>query len=121
VPDTEQILRAVLDEWKAGVDEGDPHRVAEVFTGDAVFQGLKPYRVGRNGVQDYYAAQPPGLSVTYQLQETRALAEGVVLGYVRADFSPPAGPVIPLNLGVVITRGDEGWKVAFYQVSPPAG
>ena len=42
-------------------------------------------------------------------------------GYVGADFSPPAGPVIPLNLGVVITRGDEGWKVAFCQVSPPAG
>lgn len=121
MPDTEQILRAVLDEWKTGVDEGDPHRVAGVFTEDAVFQGLKPYRVGRQGVQDYYAAQPPGLSVTYKLQETRALAEGVVLGYARADFSPRGGAVIPLNLGVVITRGDEGWKLAFYQVSPPVG
>ncbi len=36
-----------------------PQRVAEVFTEDAIFQGLRPYSVGRQGVVDYYAAQPP--------------------------------------------------------------
>ncbi len=54
VPDTEHLLREVLDEWKAGVDDHDPGRVAAVFTEDATFQGLHPYSVGRRGVFDYY-------------------------------------------------------------------
>ena len=52
VRDTE-VLREVLDRWKAGIDAGAPERIAEVFTEDAIFQGLHPYSVGRQGVVDY--------------------------------------------------------------------
>nr|WP_238391671.1 MULTISPECIES: SgcJ/EcaC family oxidoreductase [unclassified Mycolicibacterium] len=114
-------MRAVLDEWQTGVNDGDPHRVAEVFTEDAVFQGLKPYRVGRQGVHDYYASQPIGLGVSYRLDEVRTLAADVVLGYLRADFTPPGNPVVPLNIGVVVTRARKRWQIASYQVSPPVG
>ena len=61
VQDTEEILRGALDRWKAGIDAEEPERVAEVFTGDAIFQGLHPYSVGRQGVIDYYASQPRGM------------------------------------------------------------
>jgi hypothetical protein len=44
-----EILRGVLDEWKAGVDAHEPQKVAAVFTEDAIFQGLRPYSVGRDG------------------------------------------------------------------------
>ena len=57
VPDTD-ALRDALDRWKAGIDAHQPERVSEVFTEDAIFQGLRPYSVGRQGVIDYYASQP---------------------------------------------------------------
>ena len=46
VQGTEEILRGVLDRWKAGVDAHEPQKVAAVFTEDAIFQGLRPYSVG---------------------------------------------------------------------------
>ena len=117
VPGTEDILRGVLDEWKAGIDAHAPQRVAAVFTDDAIFQGLHPYSVDRQGVYDYYDSQPRGLTVVYRINETRRPADDVVLGYLRADFCRPDGTVIPLNLGVLVTRGEDGWRIAFYQVS----
>ena len=117
MPGTEDILRSVLDEWKSGVDAHEPQRVAAVFTDDAIFQGLHPYSVDRQGVYDYYDSQPRGLTVVYRINETRRPADDVVLGYLRADFSRPDGTVIPLNLGVLVTRGEDGWRIAFYQVS----
>jgi uncharacterized protein (TIGR02246 family) len=83
VPDTDAV-RDALDRWKAAIDAQQPERVAEVFTEDAIFQGLRPYSVGRQGVIDYYASQPPGMTVDYQIIQTRPLAPDQVLGYVHA-------------------------------------
>ncbi len=113
----EEDLRGVLEAWRAGIDAHDPDRVAAVFTEDAVFQGLRPYSVGRAGVRDYYASQPAGLTVRYRILETRAPADGVLLGYLRAVFGFADGSALPLNLGVLLTRTGEGWRIAHYQVS----
>ena len=43
------VLRGVLDQWKAGVDAHEPQKVASVFTKDAIFQGL-PIQRARSGV-----------------------------------------------------------------------
>lgn len=59
-----EVLRGVLDDWKAGVDAHEPQKVAAVFTEDAIFQGLRPYSVGREGVAKYYDGQPLGMTVT---------------------------------------------------------
>lgn len=118
VPATDEVLRAVLDQWKAGVDAHEPQKVAEVFTEDAIFQGLHPYSVGRQGVFDYYAGQPRGMTVTYQVLETRRPTEELVLGYVRADFAFTDRPTVSLNLGVLVTHTDGGWRILSYQVSP---
>jgi hypothetical protein len=40
-----------------------------------------------------------------------------VLGYVRADFKFPDRPTVSLNLGVLVTRTDAGWRVLHYQAS----
>ncbi len=113
----EHALRSVLDVWQAGIDAHDPDRVAQVFTEDAVFQGLRPYSVGRAGVRDYYASQPPGLTVRYRILETRTPADGMLLGYLRADFEFPDGSALPLNLSVLLTRTADGWLILHYQVS----
>jgi uncharacterized protein (TIGR02246 family) len=117
VQDTE-ILRGVLDQWKAGVDAHAPQKVAAVFTDDAVFQGLRPYSVGRDGVAEYYDSQPLGMTVSYRIVETRRPTADLVVGYVRADFAYPDKATASLNLGVVVTRSDDGWRILQYQASP---
>ena len=120
VPGTEttDVVREVLDRWQAGIAAHRPDQVAAVFTDDAIFQGLRPYTVGRQGVFDYYESQPVGLTVDYRINEIREPAAGVVLAYTRADFTRPDGAVISLNLSVLVTQRDNGWQIAHYQVSP---
>ena len=117
VQDTE-VLRGVLDGWKAGVDARQPQSVAAVFTEDAIFQGLRPYSVGRDGVANYYDSQPLGMTATYRILETRRPTEDLVLGYVRADFTFPDRATVSLNLGVLIMRTDTDWRILHYQASP---
>jgi uncharacterized protein (TIGR02246 family) len=116
VQDTE-ILHEVLDRWKAGIDASDPQRIAEVFTENAIFQGLHPYSVGRRGVIEYYSAQPSGMTVTYRLLETRRPAHDLVLGYAKADFAFPDRPTVDVYLGVLVERDGDGWRIGHYQVS----
>jgi hypothetical protein len=91
-----------------------------VFAEDAVFQRLRPYSVGRQGVVDYYAGQPGGMTVTFRVLETRSPAAGLVVGYVSADFAFPDRPTASVNIGVVVTHGDDGWHILQYQASPTA-
>ena len=116
VQDTD-VLRAVLDQWKAGIDAHDPQHVAEVFTEDAIFQGLRPYSVGRDGIATYYDGQPLGMTVSYRVLETRSPTEELAVGYVRADFAYPDRATVTLNLGVVVTCTDAGWRILHYQAS----
>lgn len=117
VPDTEQILRIVMDRWKAGIDAHEPQKVADVFTDDAIFQGLQPYSVGRQGVADYYESQPVGMTVTYRILETRRLADDLAFGYLSADFSRPDGSQVNLYIGVLALHKDDGWRIGHYQAS----
>jgi uncharacterized protein (TIGR02246 family) len=116
VPDTD-ALRDALDRWKAAIDAHEPERVADVFTEDAIFQGLRPYSVGRQGVIDYYASQPSGMTVDYEILQTRPLAPDRVLGYVHADFAFSDRPTTTVFIGVVIKHNEDGWSIAYYQAS----
>jgi hypothetical protein len=117
VQGTDEILRGVMDRWKAGIDAQEPDRVAEVFTDDAIFQGLHPYSVGRRGVADYYASQAPGMTVVYSILESGRPADDLVLGYLSAEFSFPDRATVSVYLGVLARSGDEGWRIAFYQAA----
>jgi uncharacterized protein (TIGR02246 family) len=111
------ILTGVLDAWKSAVDAHDPERVAASFTEDAIFQGLHPYSVGRDGVAKYYDSQPLGMTAAYRIVETRRLAEDVLLGYLSVDFAFTDRPAISVHLGVIVRRVGEEWLIGHYQVS----
>ncbi|MEV4173715.1 SgcJ/EcaC family oxidoreductase [Nonomuraea sp. NPDC049709] len=115
--DTEAVLRDVLDRWVAGVGAHRPQQVAALFTEDAIFQGLRPYSVGRPGIAAYYDSQPPGLAAAYRIVETRALADDLVLGYLAVDFSFTDRPTLHVWLSVLVKRTEDGWRIAHYQVS----
>jgi uncharacterized protein (TIGR02246 family) len=116
-PDEADLLDAVLARWKAAVDAHQPAHVAELFTTDAIFQGLHPYTVGRAGVADYYATLPTGMTAAYTLLETRTLANGVVLGYLTVDFGFTDRATLTVYLSVIIRREADGWRISHYQVS----
>jgi hypothetical protein len=85
------------------------HRqVASIFTEDAIFQGLRPYSVGRQGVADYYASQPLGLAAAYRILETRRPAKDLVLGYLSVAFSFANRPTVNVHLGVLLTHAQDG-------------
>ncbi|MCT9932357.1 hypothetical protein N5079_19320 [Planotetraspora sp. A-T 1434] len=115
--DREAILRSVLDRWKDGIDRHEPQQVAAQFTEDAIFQGLRPYSVGRPGIAAYYDSQPLGLTAAYRILETRAPADDLVLGYLAVDFSFTDRPTISVYLSVLVKRTEEGWYISHYQVS----
>jgi len=115
--ENEDILRGVLDRWKAAVDAHDPERVASYFTDDAIFQGLHPYSVGRQGIAEYYDSQPIGLKAAYKILETRRPAEDLVLGYLSVDFSFTDRPTLTVYLSVLLHQSTDGWSISHYQVS----
>jgi muconolactone delta-isomerase len=110
-------LDAVLARWKAAVDAHQPEQVAELFTTDAIFQGLHPYTVGPAGVAEYYGAQPIGMTAAYTLRETRTLSDGLELGYLTVDFGFTDRATITVYLSVIIRRDADGWRIVHYQVS----
>jgi muconolactone delta-isomerase len=111
------MLDAVLTRWKAAVDAHQPEQVAALFTTDAIFQGLHPYTVGPAGVAEYYAAQPTGLTAASKLLETRALSDGLVLGYLTVDFGFSDRATLTVYLSVIIRQDADGWRIVHYQVS----
>jgi hypothetical protein len=49
--------------------------------------------------------------------ETRRPAEDIVLGYVKADFAFPERPSVGVYLGVLVTGGEDAWRILHYQAS----
>jgi muconolactone delta-isomerase len=113
----EEILGAVLDQWKSAVDAHDPERAASYFTEDAIFQGLHPYTVGPKGVAEYYDEQPMGMTATYDVRESRRLGGDVVLGYLDVEFGFVDRPALAVNLSVIVRRVADVWLISHYQVS----
>jgi muconolactone delta-isomerase len=111
------LLDAVLTRWKAAVDAHQPEQVAALFTTDAIFQGLHPYTVGQEGVAEYYAAQPTGMTAAYTLRETRALSDDLVLGYLTVHFGFSDRATLTVYLSVIIRQDAGQWRIAHYQVS----
>jgi ketosteroid isomerase-like protein len=111
------MLNTVLTRWKAAVDAHQPEHVAELFSADAIFQGLHPYTAGPASVAEYYAAQPAGMTAAYTLRETRTLSDGLVLGYLTVDFGFSDRATLTVYLSVIIRQDADGWLIVHYQVS----
>lgn len=112
-----ETLHTVADQWRDAVNAHDPERVASYFTSDAIFQGLHPYSVGREGVAEYYAAQPLGMTADYKLLESRQLAGDLILGYLTVDFAFTDRPTRTVNLSLLLQKVEDTWLIAHYQVS----
>lgn len=112
-----RVVRGVMDRWKSGIETREIERIAELFTEDAIFQGLRPYSVGRAGVAEYYESQPIGLKAEYTVAETRLVGEDGLLAYLSVEFSFADRPALDVYLSVLLTRQADEWLIGHYQVS----
>jgi muconolactone delta-isomerase len=103
--------------WRPPLGPGEWRTWGLFQAADAIFQGLHPYTVGPAGVADYYAAQPTGMTAAYTLRETRALSDGLVLGYLTVDFAFTDRATLTVYLSVIIRQEADGWRITHYQVS----
>jgi uncharacterized protein (TIGR02246 family) len=116
--DTERTVQAVLDGWKATVDNHEPEKVASFFTEDALFQGFRStHSVGRPGVIEYYASQPLGLTADYRILDARRVSEDVIISYQSVDFGFTDRPAVPVRLTVVLRKVVSAWLISHYHVS----
>jgi uncharacterized protein (TIGR02246 family) len=116
--DIHSTVRAVLDGWKAGIDNHEPEEVASFFTDDALFQGFRPtHSVGHEGVAEYYASQPLGLTADYRILDARQLADDTVVGYLGVDFGFADRPTLPVHLTVILRKAAGTWLISHYHVS----
>lgn len=117
----EREVRVLLDSWAEGIAGHDPARIAELFTDDALFQGLDPAPgYGRAHISSYYEKRPIGLSATYELQSVRVLTPELTLAYARVDFERPDGPV-RAYLTIVAELVHGRWAIRHYHVSQQMG
>lgn len=115
---TDATVARVLDGWKHSIERHDPDGVAAFFTEDAIFQGLRPdHSIGRQGVAEYYASQPIGLTASYTPLENRRLADDVISSYQLVDFGFTDRGPIRVHLSVILERGADGWLISHYHVS----
>lgn len=115
---SDTIATTVLEGWKDAIDQHDPERVATHFTEDALFQGLRPtHSLGRQGVIDYYASQPIGLTADYRILDTTRLGADAILVYLSVDFGFADRPTLPVHLTVVLRQVAGAWLISHYHVS----
>jgi uncharacterized protein (TIGR02246 family) len=116
--DTQLAVTTVLDGWKAAIDNHEPEKVAGFFTHDALFQGFRPaHSIGRQGVTEYYASQPLGLTADYRILDAQQLADDVIVAYQSVDFGFTDRATIPVHLTVVLRNVAGNWLISHYHVS----
>jgi hypothetical protein len=57
------------------------------------------------------------MTAAYTLRETRALGDGLVLGYLTVDFGFRDRATLTVYLGVIIRQNIDGGRIVHYQVS----
>ena len=114
--DEADLLDAVLTRWQAAVDAHQPEQVAALFTTDAIFRACirTPWGGGRRRVLRRPA---DGHDRGVHAPQTRALSDGLVLGYFTVDFGFTDRATLTVYLSVIIRQDADGWRIAHYQVS----
>lgn len=113
-----RVLAETLAHWKLAFDNHRPEDMAELFSPDAVFQGFTPALLtGREEIFGYYDALAPGVTTSFQVVQTRELAQNTIIGFAAVSFAYPDGRTVPVQLSLVLRREENTWLIAQYHVS----
>ncbi|MEU4953282.1 SgcJ/EcaC family oxidoreductase [Streptomyces lavendulae] len=117
------VLAEVLETWRAAFDERRVDDLVDLFSDDALFQGLSPRLLaGRDEIRTYYANVPPGTTATVEVLHSRPLAAEALAGFADVTFrtvtpQDPAGTPLPVRLSVIAQHLDDSWRIRQYHVS----
>lgn len=112
------VLAETLFLWKLAFNSHRPEDIAELFSPDALFQGLTPALLtGRDEIFEYYAALSPGITAGFQVGQSRQLTQSLVCGFAAVSFTYPDGKTVPVRLSLVLCRAENGWLIAQYHAS----
>jgi hypothetical protein len=113
-----RVVAESLTVWKLAFDRHRPEGMDELFSRDALFQGLSPTLLtGRKEIYAYYEALPPGITATFQIMQARQLAQHLVCGFAAVHFTYPDGTIVPVQLSLVLRREGQTWFIAQHHAS----
>lgn len=108
----------VLSVWKTSVETRNADAAAEVFTSQALFQGLSPnHIIGREAIHAYYCVQPDGLTADFTILSARALTSRWIVAFAEVQFRIGDALERPVKLTIVLERCDRAWLIAHYHVA----
>jgi uncharacterized protein (TIGR02246 family) len=113
-----RVLGESLAAWKLAFDRHRPQDMVELFSGDALFQGLSPALLtGRKEIFGYYRALSPGITATFQIIQARQLTQHLVCGFAAVHFTYPDARTAQVQLSLVLRRDGQTWFIAQYHAS----
>lgn len=92
--------------------------MADLFTDDALFQGLQPEPVrGTDKVIEYYSGQPHDLRAEFEIIDARYASDSVITAYLSVIFQAGQRHITPTHLSIVAVEELTGWCISHYHVS----
>lgn len=119
---TTQALRQVIDDWKAGYNDGDPDRIASLYTPDAIYltqHYAKGIVSGRAEIKAYFKN---GTDAGYKVDSIDILrldCDGqVAYAITRYESTNGGQKAFGFNLVVLKNAGGKWWIVAHESAVP---
>ncbi|MDI9980160.1 nuclear transport factor 2 family protein [Rhodococcus sp. IEGM 1307] len=116
--DADTIFAEVLAAWGRCFNGGDARGVSDMFTANAIFQGLRPEpKFGKGEILTYYENVPASTTVLAQPISVYRIGGGVIGGIAEIVFTGPDGRQRPVNLSMLLCADRGAWRICHYHVS----
>ncbi|MFD6063102.1 nuclear transport factor 2 family protein [Rhodococcus wratislaviensis] len=108
----------MLAAWGRRFNAGDARGVSDMFTANAIFQGLCPEpKFGKGEILTYYENVPASTTVLAQPISVYRIGEDFIGGIAEIVFTEPDGRQRPVNLSMLLCADRGAWLICHYHVS----
>jgi uncharacterized protein (TIGR02246 family) len=120
-----EILDNIQTRWNAAASAWDPKALAQIYTNDAMFFGLRPrLYIGRSEIEEYFASYRSTLKkvvLTLVDQNTRQTGSDVFAAQgfgniLNHDFNGTVTRNVVRSSFVIVGKGEE-WQIALHHFS----
>jgi uncharacterized protein (TIGR02246 family) len=108
-----QEVEMVIEAWKAAFDQGDPQRIASLYTPDAMFiGGIGGVHIGRRSIEGYFEKNAAPASVSFRDIKTCSIDDQVVLVSMIGAIAREGGEPRDFRFLQTHVRTVNGWQIA---------